>query len=155
MDFSGILIERARRHKANCYLLVFDLDNFKRINDTRGHDIGDKVLIEFASRIKSRIRRSDLFARLGGEEFIIFMTDTDDTGVNIAAERLRVSICGEKFDCGEISLDVSVSIGVSKIIDFGMDKAIHNSMEKAIADADSAMYAAKKEGRNRVNYYGQ
>ena len=155
MDFANILIERARRHQENCYLLVFDLDKFKSINDTHGHDVGDKVLIEFTSRIKSRIRKSDLFARFGGEEFIVFMTDTDDSGVNIAAERLRMSICGCKFDCGEVSLDVSVSIGVSKIIDFGMEKAIQNTMEKAIANADSAMYAAKKDGRNRVAYFEQ
>ena len=155
MDFANILIERARRHQENCYLLILDMDKFKSINDTHGHDIGDKVLVEFAARIKSRIRRSDLFARFGGEEFIVLMTDTDDAGVNTAAERLRLSICERKFDCGEVSLDVSVSIGISKIIDFGMEKAIHNSMEKAIANADSAMYAAKKDGRNRVAYFEQ
>ncbi|MCL2099489.1 MAG: diguanylate cyclase [Oscillospiraceae bacterium] len=155
LDFANILIERARRHQENCYLLMLDMDKFESINDTHGHDAGDKVLIEFAARIKSQIRRSDLFARFGGEEFIVFMTDTDDAGVNTAAERLRLSICGSKFDCCEVILDVSVSIGVSKIIDFGMEKAIHNSMEKAIANADSAMYTAKKDGRNRVAYFEQ
>ena len=155
LEFSSVLIERARRHQVNCYILNFDLDNFKSINDTHGHDVGDKVIIEFTERIKSRIRASDLFARYGGEEFMIFMTDTDDIGVGKAAERLRLSICGKKFDCGSVIIDVSVSVGVAKIIDFGVDKAIHNTMEKAIQNADSAMYAAKKDGRNRVSYFEQ
>ena len=153
MEFSNILIERARRHQENCYLLIIDMDNFKKINDTYGHDIGDKVLIETAARIKSIIRVSDLFARYGGEEFIIFMTDTDDSGVNKAAERLRLSICDKKFEYEDISLEISVSVGVSKIIDFAMEKAIHNTMEKALHDADNALYTAKKGGRNRVHYY--
>ena len=155
MAFSNILIERARRHQENCYLLMVDIDFFKKLNDTYGHNIGDKVLIEIAARIKSTIRRSDLFARYGGEEFIVFMTDTDDIGVNKAAERLRMSICGEKYEYDEVSLEVSASFGVSKIIDFAMDKAIQNTMEKALQDADSALYTAKKEGRNRVSYYEQ
>jgi len=156
MEYANVLIEKARRDKENCYLLYFDIDYFKKINDTCGHDAGDKVLLEIAERIKSRIRASDLFARYGGEEFIIFMNNTDDTGVNKAAERLRLCICGEKFDCGGgLSLEVTASVGVSKIIDFGVDKAIHNTMEKAISNADSAMYNAKKDGRNRVNYFEQ
>jgi diguanylate cyclase (GGDEF)-like protein len=154
MQYSSVLIEKARRDKENCYLLYFDIDFFKKINDTYGHDTGDKVLIEIASRIKSRIRGSDLFARIGGEEFIIFMNNTDDTGISKVAERLRLSICGKKFECGNgLSLEVSSSVGVSKIIDFSVDRAIHNTMEKAISNADSALYTAKKDGRNRVSYY--
>jgi diguanylate cyclase (GGDEF)-like protein len=155
LGFSNILIERARRHQENCYLLFFDIDFFKKINDTYGHTIGDKVLIEIAARIKSSIRRSDLFARYGGEEFIIFMTDADDAGANKAAERLRLSICEKKFEYDDVSLEVSASVGVSKIIDFGVEKAIHNTMEKAIQNADAALYTAKKDGRNRVCHYEQ
>jgi two-component system cell cycle response regulator len=155
LDYANILIDKARRDKENCYLIYFDIDFFKNINDTHGHDVGDKVLIEIAARIKSGIRASDFFARYGGEEFIIFMTGTDDAGVNKAAERLRLRLCDEIFDCGSVKLNVSASVGISKIIDFGMDKAIHNTMEKALHNADSAMYAAKKDGRNRVNYFEQ
>jgi diguanylate cyclase (GGDEF)-like protein len=155
MEFSNILIERARRHQENCYLLSIDVDKFKSINDTHGHHIGDKVLIEMTARIKSIIRSSDLFARLGGEEFIIFISDTSDSGVNKAAERVRLSISGKKFEYEKTTLDVSISIGVAKIIDFAVDKAIHNTMEKALQNADDAMYTAKKEGRNRVSYYEQ
>lgn len=153
LAFSNILIEKARRHQENCYLLIIDVDFFKNINDTYGHNIGDKVLIEIAARIKSNIRASDLFARYGGEEFIIFMTGTDDNGVNKAAERLRKSICGKKFEYEEVSLDVAISVGVSKIIDFGMEKAIQNTMEKAVQNANDALYSAKRDGRNRVSYH--
>ena len=149
-EYSNNFIEQARRHKKNCYLLIIDIDNFKKINDTYGHNIGDNVLIEIAARIKSRTRFSDLFARYGGEEFIILMTDTDDIGINKAAERLRISICDKKFRYDDLSLDVSVSIGVSKIIDFAMEQAIHNTIEKAITNADEALYTAKREGRNRI-----
>ena len=155
MSHSSALIEKARRDRANCYLLFLDIDYFKRINDTHGHDIGDKVLIEIARRVQSCIRAGDLFARFGGEEFVIFMTGPNDAGVNEAAERVRRSLCGRKFEFGDVSLDVSASIGVSKIIDFGVDKAIHNTLDKALQNADSAMYAAKKDGRNRVSYYEQ
>lgn len=153
MSYSNTLIEKARRHQKNCYLLSMDVDNFKKINDTHGHDIGDKVLIELTARIKSNIRLSDLFARYGGEEFMIFMTDTDDNGVNKAAERLRLNICEKKFTYNDLALDVSVSIGISKIVDFAMETAIQNTMEKAIKDANNAMYTAKKDGRNKVRYY--
>ncbi|MCL2159074.1 MAG: GGDEF domain-containing protein, partial [Oscillospiraceae bacterium] len=155
IGYSNTLIERARRHQENCYLLYIDIDNFKKINDTYGHDTGDKVLVEAATRIKAIIRFSDLFARYGGEEFIIFMTGTDDIGANKAADRLRMSICAQKFEYEKADLEVSVSVGISKIIDFAMEKAIQNSMEKAINDASDALYTAKKDGRNRVHYYDQ
>jgi len=145
MDISSILIDRARRHQTNCYILLFDIDNFKNINETYGHDMGDKVIIEFAGHIKSRIRPSDLFARYGGEEFIIFMTDTDDIGVCKAAERLRQSVCSANFEYDEASIEVTTSAGISKIVDFNMNKAIKN--------AGNALNAAKKEGRNRVSFY--
>ena len=155
MDFSNILIEKARQHQENCYILMIDVDFFKNINDTHSHAVGDKVLIELTERIKSNIRMADLFARFGGEEFTIFMTDTDDAGVNKAAERLRLAICGKKFEFPELTLDMAISIGVSKIIDFGVDKAIHNTMEKALGNASDALYKAKKDGRNRVSYFEQ
>ena len=155
MSHSGALVEKARRDGANCYLLFLDIDYFKQINDTHGHDIGDKVLVEIAGRVKSCIRAGDLFVRFGGEEFIIFMTGPDDAGVSEAAERVRLRLCGRKFEFGEVSLDVSASIGVSQIIDFGVDKAIHNTLDKALQNAESAVYAAKQDGRDRVSYYGR
>lgn len=153
LNYSNVLIEKARRHQKNCYLLSIDVDNFKKINDTYSHDIGDKVLIELTGRIKSGIRVSDLFARYGGEEFMILMTDTDDAGVKTAAERLRLGVCDKIFAFGGVNLKMSVSIGISKIMDFAVEKAIRNTMEKAIKDADTAMYSAKKDGRNKVRYY--
>jgi len=155
MGYSNILIEKARRHQENCYLLYIDVDNFLRINETYGHHTGDRVLMELTARIRSIVRISDLFARYGGEEFIILMADTNDIGVNKAAERLRISICENKFVFGELSLEVSISVGISKIMDFAMEKAIQNTMEKAIHDADNAMHTAKNNGRNRVHYHEQ
>ena len=155
LNYANALIEKARRHQKNCYLLSLDFDSLKTLNDTYGHDIGDKALIEFSERIKSGIRSSDLFARYGGDEFMIFMTDTDDIGVTVAAERLRLSICGRNFKYGDADINMTVSIGISKIMDFAMDKAIRNTMEKAISDANDAMYSAKRDGRNKVRYCEQ
>jgi len=152
LNYAHTLVEKARRRQENCYLLSMDIDNFKRINDNYGHKVGDKVLIELTSRIQSAIRSIDLFARFGADELVLFMTDTNDLGIQKAAERIRKHICDKKFEYGEVSLDITLCIGISKVIDFAMDKAIQNTMDKAMSDANNALISAKKDGRNRVRY---
>ncbi|MCL2213999.1 MAG: sensor domain-containing diguanylate cyclase [Treponema sp.] len=145
MDIMSINIEKSRRKKEDCYIIMFDIDGFKQINDTYGHQIGDKVLIEVTTRIKSHIRPYDLFARYGGEEFIIFTTDISKTDVKDMAERLRVSLCGSKYEYDRVSVNSSSSFGIAHIFDYDLDKAVKH--------ADEALYKAKKNGRNCVVFY--
>jgi diguanylate cyclase (GGDEF)-like protein len=145
LDIARISIEKARRLKEDCYFIMFDIDRFKNVNDTYGHQIGDKVLMEITARIKTHIRPYDLFARYGGEEFIIFTAGISQSEVCDMAERLRVSLCGRKYEYDDVSFDSSASFGISQMLDYNIDKAIKQS--------DEALYAAKRKGRNCVVYY--
>jgi len=145
MDIVQINIEKARRKNEDCYFIMFDIDGFKQVNDTYGHQIGDMVLIEVTTRIKNHIRPYDLFARYGGEEFIIFTTDITKTDIKDMTERLRVSLCGRRFEYDKVSINSSASFGIAHINDYKLDKAIKHS--------DEALYAAKKNGRNCVVFY--
>ena len=145
MEIARINIEKARRHNEECYFIMFDIDKFKDVNDTYGHQIGDKVLIDITARIKSDIRPYDLFARYGGEEFIIFTSGISKNEVCDMSERLRSSLCGSKYEYDDVSIDISASFGIARLEDYNMDKAIQQS--------DEALYEAKRKGRNCVAYY--
>jgi diguanylate cyclase (GGDEF)-like protein len=130
-------------------VVIFDLDHFKAVNDTYGHQAGDEVLRETARRVKNTIRPYDIFARYGGEEFIILITDMegiDRTNVINAVERIRTEICNTpvKFENTEIS--VSSSFGIAYA-------APKTDMNTATKRADEALYQAKNQGRNRVVFY--
>ncbi len=124
-------------------LLMADLDHFKNINDTYGHGQGDEVLKKFADIIKQGLRRSDLFCRWGGEEFLILLRGTVMEEALRIADRFRERIAAAVFPpCIESGM-VTVSIGCA-----GFPPG--RRLEQLIADADSALYRAKREGRNRV-----
>ncbi len=127
-------------------VLVLDIDYFKAINDTHGHDAGDDVLREFATRIRKSIRGIDLACRLGGEEFVIVMPETDMAVATIVAERLRRRIASEPFGIaqGARAIDVTISIGIATL-----DTADDNA-STILKRADQALYRAKRDGRNRV-----
>ena len=145
IEISQNSLTKAKRSNEACYVIIFDLDKFKSINDTYGHQAGDKVLIETASRIKIHVRPYDHFARYGGEEFIILVVDSDEKRVVDIAERLRLSLCESAFNFGDLSLPVSASFGVARVEDFDIEKAVKN--------ADVALYQAKEAGRNNVVFY--
>jgi diguanylate cyclase (GGDEF)-like protein len=145
MESSHMDIERAKRLNENCYIILYDLDKFKNVNDVHGHTIGDNVLIDTTSRIKNAIRPYDLFARYGGEEFILYVTGITKKNIALLAERLRQSVCGKPLEYDGVSLQISASFGVSHIDDYDIKKAIQN--------ADQALYVEKKEGRNRVAFW--
>jgi len=145
LEIVRINVEKARRHNEDCYLIMFDIDKFKDVNDTYGHQIGDKVLIDVTARIKSDIRPYDLFARYGGEEFIIFTSGINRNEVCEMTERLRLSMCGSNYEYDNISIKTSASFGIARLDDYNMDKAIQQS--------DEALYEAKRKGRNCVVYY--
>jgi two-component system cell cycle response regulator len=142
----GTLVEQAAQRGKPLTTLVLDIDYFKSVNDTHGHDAGDDVLREFALRIRKSIRNIDLACRLGGEEFVIVMPDTDMTVAAAVAERLRRRIAGEPFPIqqGTKLLNVTLSIGIA---------ALSNPDDTAatiLKRADLALYRAKRDGRNRV-----
>jgi diguanylate cyclase (GGDEF)-like protein len=146
LETSQISVERSHRQNVDGFILICDIDYFKSINDTYGHIVGDKVLIEAASRIRVALRSYDLFARYGGEEFIIYVSDLRLSNVNELAERLRLSICSQEFSYDDIRFFMTVSIGVAKVDD-------DQDLGRAIKNADEAMYIAKNEGRNRVKIF--
>jgi two-component system, cell cycle response regulator len=138
----------ATRHGTALSLLMFDLDYFKRVNDTYGHLTGDYVLAEFARAIIPAIRQEDTFARYGGEEFVV-LSRNDALSAEAFGERLRKTIETHKFDHDGTLVRVTVSVGLASVPDPGI-----NSASELIATADRALYAAKRTGRNCVVYVG-
>jgi len=140
------LAEQASLRAKPLALMLLDIDYFKSINDTYGHDAGDDVLREFAMRIRKSIRGIDLACRYGGEEFVVVMPETDLHVAGMVAERLRRSIAGEPFSVekGAKRIDVTISIGISTLETKG--EAIGDVLKRA----DQALYRAKNDGRNRV-----
>jgi two-component system cell cycle response regulator len=140
------LAEQASSRGKPLALMILDIDFFKSINDTYGHDAGDDVLREFAVRIRKSIRGIDLACRYGGEEFVIVMPETDLTVAGMVAERLRRSIAGETFavNKGTKRIDVTISIGLATLDHKGEPVA------DVLKRADMALYQAKHDGRNRV-----
>jgi diguanylate cyclase (GGDEF)-like protein len=135
---------RASRHRKPLSTLIFDIDHFKRVNDTHGHAIGDEVLIQLASCVTGNIRDEDLLGRLGGEEFALVLPETDERGALVLANRLREAIRGLQFPGRAEAFSVSVSVGISgpEIVDIDILPALER--------ADSALYRAKQNGRDRV-----
>lgn len=142
---SGLVDKVGNRGKA-LTLLALDIDHFKSINDTHGHDVGDRVLQEFAQRVQTEVRGFDLVSRTGGEEFIVVLPYTSTVQANLIAERIRQAVCGRRFEAGGDceALDVTVSIGVSALDD-PLDQP-----DDLLKRADLALYDAKRSGRNCV-----
>ena len=136
-------IERLKRQNGNAFIIIFDIDRFKDVNDTYGHLIGDKVLKYVVDRVKETIRPYDLFGRYGGEEFTIFVPDISSSDILIYTERLRMAINGSPLEIDDLKMTLSASFGVVPI----------NSAEDLtgiINAADEALYKAKAAGRNKV-----
>jgi two-component system cell cycle response regulator len=142
----GTLISSAQTTGKPVSFLILDIDYFKHINDTYGHDVGDEVLREFAGRISANVRGIDLACRYGGEEFVVVMPDTDLTFAYMVAERLRQSVADTPFTIGVApgQLPVTISVGVTATETKG------DTAEALLRRADQALYRAKRDGRNRV-----
>ena len=140
------LVEQALARGKPLALLVIDIDYFKAVNDLHGHDAGDDVLREFATRLKKSIRGIDLACRFGGEEFVVVMPETDMAVAAIVAERIRRRMANEPFSIrsGATTLDVTISVGIAALAGV-QDTAAH-----ILKRADQALYRAKRDGRNRV-----
>jgi two-component system cell cycle response regulator len=142
----GTLIEQAASRGKPLSALVLDIDYFKSINDSHGHDAGDDVLRDFALRIKRSIRGIDLACRYGGEEFVIVMPETDMAVAAMVAERLRRRIAAEPFAIaqGSRQIPVTISIGIAGL------RGKDDTAAALLKRADQALYRAKRDGRNRV-----
>lgn len=140
------LLDQAASRDRPLSALVVDIDHFKRVNDRHGHDGGDDVLREFSRRLKASVRGIDLAVRLGGEEFVVVMPETDGAVARIVAERIRTKTAGKSFQIrgGEQSLEITVSVGVASFLGAADDAAA------LLKRADVALYKAKSDGRNRV-----
>jgi two-component system cell cycle response regulator len=140
------LVQQAVAREKPLSVLLLDVDHFKLINDGFGHAVGDDVLREFSRRIRKAIRGIDLACRMGGEEFVVAMPDTDAALAVLVGERLRQKIAGEAFRVAQTdeNVDVTVSIGISSLS--GTDDTPESLMKRA----DRALYEAKRAGRNRV-----
>jgi two-component system, cell cycle response regulator len=140
------LIEQTKSRGKPLTALVLDIDYFKAINDSHGHDAGDDVLREFALRIRRSIRGIDLACRYGGEEFVIVMPETDMAVAAMVAERLRRRIAADPFAIqqGARNIPVTISIGIAAV------RGRDDSAAALLKRADQALYRAKRDGRNRV-----
>ncbi len=136
----------AVRHSKSLGLLFVDIDHFKKINDTYGHQAGDAVLAGVAREMLTTIRTEDVLARYGGEEFAIICREVELEGVKALAERLRAAVERTKYEHGGHVIPVTISIGAA------VDRRITDP-QALIAAADAAMYEAKRSGRNRVSVH--
>lgn len=137
-------LARAQRHQRAVSLLTFDVDHFKRINDTHGHDVGDEVLRVLAGVAQQELREQDLLARFGGEEFVALLPDTTLDEALVVAERLRSMLGACRVPTADDEIRFTVSVGVAQLADGPSDLA---ALLKA---ADRALYQAKQKGRNQV-----
>jgi len=143
----SIMLAKAQEQGRDMALMLIDMDYFKSVNDTHGHDTGDAVLREFADRLRRNIRGVDLACRFGGEEFVVLMPDTDYRQAQGVAERVRNAVAEKSFDAGAGQpLTVTVSVGLA------LNEQTTDTPEMLLKRADVALYRAKREGRNRVVY---
>ena len=139
-------LARCQRNDKPAALLLLDLDFFKSVNDNYGHHAGDEVIKATANRIKKALREYDMFGRIGGEEFAVFLTDTDPAMALHVAERIRVILADYPIKAGIAELCVTTSIGIA--LTHG-----ESSFEELYLQADSALYMAKRNGRNRAELF--
>ncbi|MCA9297743.1 MAG: GGDEF domain-containing protein, partial [Phycisphaerales bacterium] len=152
-------LTRALRYGRDLSLLMFDVDEFKHLNDTYGHVMGDAVLQELAERIEGSLRRADIFGRYGGEEFCVVVPEVALEGALILAEKVRARVADQPFVVGGVTMHVTVSIGVADIEGYresassipGDLRSWAPDPEQFIKVADAHLYAAKDAGRNRVS----
>lgn len=137
-------LARAKRYSRSLSILLIDLDHFKKINDSYGHLMGDKILREICNLFIKRIRREETLTRYGGEEFIILLPETDKNGAITLAEQLRKMIEEHKFVIDDMEINITISIGV------GIFEGKEVTPENLIKEADKNLYKAKNSGRNKV-----
>ncbi len=137
-------LQLAIRHQRKLSFAMLDIDFFKKINDTYGHAFGDKVLVAIAKECKKEMRKTDLLARFGGDEFCFLFPETSLNGAALIAKRIRYAISQLEFVAEKNNFSVTVSIGISKLLDS------NDNFESMLKRSDDCLYKAKKAGRNSV-----
>lgn len=146
MRLAELELLRSRRHGGNTSIIVVDLDHFKSINDQHGHPAGDKVLVHVAACLRDGVRATDVVARIGGEEFVVLLPQTDIDSAEVLARKLRKLVRDSKATISsDLGLSVTASLGVAC-----MPGGHEGSVAALYAAADNALYEAKRKGRDRV-----
>jgi diguanylate cyclase (GGDEF)-like protein len=148
-DWATRQLSGASRHDFSIWMVLCDLDNFKAVNDTYGHPAGDAVIRQFSAILRRNTRRSNICARVGGEEFMLILTHADHEAVNILVERVRKQCEDMEFVSGDAKIHVTASFGTA-----GFHGTVPPTFEDLAKLADAALYAAKRQGRNRVSTSG-
>ena len=138
----------ALRHESPLVLVMFDIDHFKKVNDTHGHQAGDLVLSEISTLLTGALRAEDVFARYGGEEFAVICRGTDLTQATIVGERMRKAVEKHRFTFEGTPIPVTISVGIAGL----PDPAVKDATD-LVARADKALYQSKHGGRNRVTIH--
>lgn len=147
-DWASTQLSSAVRHGFPFWVVLADLDHFKQVNDTFGHDAGDAVLKKFASILKNSLRRGDLCGRLGGEEFLLVLTHTDKKNALGVIERIRTEVSSTPVTFGGCTVAVTASFGLA-----GLEGSQNASTFSRLRElADTALYSAKQGGRNRIEF---
>jgi diguanylate cyclase (GGDEF)-like protein len=141
-------IERAGRYNRPLCVLMVDCDDLKPVNDTYGHVHGDRLILKIVRLLKKGVRKYDVIARYGGDEFLVLLPETDKEKANVIAERLRESVEQQVFTVGLTPVPTSVSIGIASMPLDSTDSS------ELVLFADNAMYASKRAGKNKVTSFG-
>ena len=147
MRLAEMELERAMKMASHTCVIMVDVDHFKKINDNYGHPTGDEVLLKLSTILKAGVRTNDVVARMGGEEFIILLSNTPPQGAVALAEKLRKILHTNPMQVDDLAIPMTASFGVS-----GYAEKQQGSIEALYAAADKALYTAKNAGRNRVEY---
>jgi len=137
----------AARHGFPFWVVMSDLDAFKNVNDTYGHEAGDVVLKKFADVLKANTRTSNICGRIGGEEFVVIITHVERPNLDMVIERIRRELEAQQFTFENRTLRVTASFGVA-----GFHKRVVPNFSQLLREADIALYAAKRAGRNRIEF---
>jgi len=146
MELSLREVTRSLRNGSDLSLLILDVDYFKSVNDTYGHDVGDQALISIANTVRDSVREVDIVGRYGGEEFVVLLPDAAAGAAAAVADRITGNVRSRVFDCGNVKLSITASIGLTSF-EQGDD------LDSLLKYADIALYAAKKKGRDRSEIY--
>lgn len=139
---------RCRRYGSACSLMMFDIDHFKKVNDTHGHIAGDRVIQQTAEILKTLARSTDIIGRYGGEEYCVVLVDTPADEAKLMAERLRASIESSRVGYEDKEIQYTISLGISAFSE------TLNDHKQWIEEADQALYQSKRAGRNQVSVFG-
>jgi diguanylate cyclase (GGDEF)-like protein len=142
------ILNRAKREQKPITLIMLDIDYFKQINDSYGHKTGDIVLKKFVEKIKQTIRENDLFARIGGEEFVILLYDVSEKNLDTIVKKILNEIRQMKIKLNKDTIQITVSLGI-----YTVKPDYDETIDQALINADKALYVAKKTGRNKAVYY--